>query len=152
MQIIACGNPQCGDDGAGWLVVDRLRELGIEAFGVRTNTCLGEAAGLLNALPGDEDVILLDAAVTGAPVGSVHRWEGVPPAASKRSASTHGLGVAEALRLALALGRMPKSLLVYGIEGKQFAPGSLPSPKVQEAAEDLAQQIRGTIQTGWTPK
>ena len=133
-------------------MVDRLRELGIEALGVRTNICIGEAAGLLNALLGDEDVILLDAVVTGAPVGSVHRWEGVPPAASKPSASTHGLGVVEALRLAPVLGRMPKSLRVYGIEGKQFAPGSPPSPQVKEAAEDLAQQIRTSIQSERTPK
>jgi len=151
MQIIACGNPACGDDGAGWIVVGRLRELGIEALGVRTHTCNGEATRLLDALPSDEDVILLDAVVMGAPVGSVHRWDGIPSAVSGASVSTHGLGVVEALRLAAVLGRMPKSLLVYGIEGKQFAPGSLPSPQVKEAAEGLAQQIRATIQTGRTP-
>ena len=152
MQIIACGNPQRGDDGAGWLVVDRLRELGIEALGVRTNTCWGEATGLLSAWGGDDHLILVDAVVTGAPVGTVHRWEGIPPAANRPSASTHGLGVIQALRLALVLGCVPKLLEVYGIEGKRFEPGSPPSPKVKAAAEDLAQRIRTRIQAGQAPK
>ena len=134
------------------LVLDRLRELGIEALGVRTNTCCGEATGLLSAWNGDDHLILLDAVVTGAPVGTVHRWDGIPPAASSPSASTHGLGVIQALRLAHVLGCVPKILEVYGIEGKRFEPGSSPSPKVKAAAEDLAQQIRTTIQAGQTPK
>ena len=152
MQIIGCGNHERGDDGAGLLVVDRLRELGIEALAVTTRTCPGEATGLLSAWDGDDHLVLLDAVVTGAPVGTVHRWDGIPPAASSPSASTHGLGVIQALRLAHVLGCVPKFLEVYGIEGKRFEPGSPPSPKVKSAAEDLAQQIRTTIQAGQTPK
>jgi hydrogenase maturation protease len=152
VRIIACGNPGRGDDGAGWLVVDRLRELGIEALGVRTTACTGEITGLLNELHSDEDVILLDAVVTGAPAGTVHRWDGIPPASLRYSSSTHGLGVAEALRLALALGRVPKSVQFYGIEGKQFEPCSSPSPRVKQAAESLAQQIQTTIRAEQAPK
>ena len=152
MQIIACGNPERGDDGAGLLVFRRLRELGIEALGVRTNTCCGEATGLLSAWSSDDHLILLDAVVTGAPVGTVHRWDGIPPAASSPSASTHGLGVMQALRLAHVLGRVPKLLEVYGIEGKRFGLGSPPSPQVKAAAEALAQQIHTTIQAGQAPK
>jgi hydrogenase maturation protease len=106
----------------------------------------------LSAWDGDDHLVLLDAVVTGAPVGTVHRWDGIPPAASSPSASTHGLGVIQALRLAHVLGCVPKFLEVYGIEGKRFEPGSPPSPKVKSAAEDLAQQIRTTIQAGQTPK
>jgi hydrogenase maturation protease len=152
MQIIGCGNPERGDDGAGLLVVERLRELGIEALGVTTHTCPGEATELLSAWRSDDDLVVVDAVVTGAPVGTVHRWDGIPPAASSPSASTHGLGVIQALRLAHVLGCVPKLLEVYGIEGRRFEPGSPPSPKVMAAAEDLAQQIHATIQTGQTPK
>jgi len=152
MQIIGCGNPERGDDGAGLLVVERLRELGIEALAVTTRTCPGEATELLSAWCGVDALIVVDAVVTGAPVGTVHRWDGIPPAASCPSASTHGLGVIQALRLAQVLGCVPKLLEVYGIEGKRFEPGSPPSPKVKAAAEDLAQQIRSTIQAKQTPK
>ena len=141
MQIIACGNPDRGDDGVAFLVVERLRELGIEALGAKTITCTGEATALLNAWEDDDDLILLDAVVTGAPVGTIHHWDGIPPTTSRPSPSTHGLGVAEALRLARALDRVPKSLQVYGIEGAQFDHGSPPSPQVKAAAEGLARQI-----------
>ena len=152
MQIIGCGNSERGDDGAGLLVVERLRELGIEALGVTTRTCPGEATELLSAWRSDDDLIVVDAVVTGAPVGTVHRWDGIPPAASSASASTHGLGVIQALRLAHVLGCVPKLLEVYGIEGKRFESGSPPSSEVKEAAEDLARQIHTAIQAGQTPK
>jgi hydrogenase maturation protease len=106
----------------------------------------------LSAWRSDDDLIVVDAVVTGAPVGTVHRWDGIPPAASNPSASTHGLGVIQAFRLAHVLGCFPKLLEVYGIEGKRFEPGSPPSRKVKAAAEDLAQQIHATIQAGQTPK
>ena len=147
MQIIACGNSDRGDDGAAFLVVERLRELGIEALGVRTTTCTGEATGLLNAWSEADDLILVDAVVTGAPVGTIHHWDGIPPVASRPSPSTHGLGVAEALRLAAALGHVPQSLQVYGIEAAKFDPGSSLSPQVEAAAERLAKQIY-TVLTG----
>jgi hydrogenase maturation protease len=152
MRIIGCGNPERGDDGAGLLVVCRLRELGIEALGITTATCPREATRLLGAWSADDDLILLDTAVTGAPAGTIHHWDGVPTAANSPSASTHGLGVIHALRLAYALGRGPRSLRVYGIEGRQFDPGSSLSPQVKESAENLAQQIRATIQAAHAPK
>ena len=146
MQIIACGNPECGDDAAGWLVAGHLGAMGLEAVGASIHTCAGQTTELLNILRSDEDLILVDAVVTGAPAGSLHHWDGVPTVASPSASSTHGLGVAEALRLARVLGRAPRSLRVYGIEGRQFAPGAPPSPEVMQAAERLAQQIHATIE------
>jgi hydrogenase maturation protease len=152
MRIIGCGNPERGDDGAGLLVVGRLRELGIEALGITTATCPREATRLLGAWSADDDLILLDAVVTGAPPGTVHRWDGLPPATHSPSASTHGLGVIQALRLAYVLGRGPKSLRVYGIEGKRFEPGSALSPQVKESAEKLAQKIRAALPVSPAPE
>ena len=63
MLIIGCGNRDRGDDGAGILVAERLRELGIEA-----NTRSGEAVDLIEAWKSADDVIVVDAVVTGAPV------------------------------------------------------------------------------------
>ena len=128
-------------------MADRLRVLGIEALGVGIKACAGEATGLLDEMRSDEDVILVDAVVTGAPAGTIHRWDGTPPVQVSKSSSTHALGVTEALRLALSLGRLPRSLQFFGIEAQQFELGSPPSPMVKQAAEELAQQIQTTIQT-----
>lgn len=137
MLIIGCGNRLRGDDGAGILVAERLRNLGIPA-----ETRSGEAADLIEAWRGADDVIVVDAVVTGAPVGTVQAWDArQPPASARTSASTHGLGVAEAIELAQALQCRPARLQVYGIEGRRFDPGVEISPEVQRAIEDVARRI-----------
>jgi hydrogenase maturation protease len=146
MRIIGCGNRERGDDGAGLLVVRRLRELGVESLGVRTKTCCGEATEVIDAWAADDEVIIVDAVVTGASAGTIHRWdEGILPAGGAISGSTHSFGIGEAIRLARALGRYPKSLRVYGIEGRQFELGTEISPEVKQAVEDVAQQISTEI-------
>jgi hydrogenase maturation protease len=137
MLIIGCGNRQRSDDGAGILVAERLRELGIEA-----ETRSGEAADLIEAWKGADDVIVVDAVVTGAPVGTVRSWDAHQPLISVRTtASTHGFGVAEAIELAHVLRCLPARLQVYGIEGRRFEPGAEISPEVQRAIEEVARRI-----------
>ena len=137
MLIIGCGNRQRSDDGAGILVAERLRKLGIEA-----DMRIGDAADLIEAWKGADDVIVVDAVVTGAPVGSVQAWDGRRPLATVRTtASTHCLGVAEAIELANVLNRLPTRLRIYGIEGGRFEPGAEISPEVQRAVEDVVRRI-----------
>ena len=137
MLIIGCGNRQRSDDGAGILVAERLRELGVEA-----ETRSGEAMELMETWDGADDVILVDAVFTGAPVGTVQAWDGRQPLASLRTnASTHGLGLAEAIELAHVLDRLPTRLRVYGIEGRQFEARAEISPEVQCAVEEVVRRI-----------
>jgi len=137
MRIIGCGNRQRGDDGAGILVVERLRNLGIEA-----DTRTGEAADLIETWKDADDVIVVDAMVTGAPVGTVQAWEGGEPVASvSTTASTHSLGLAKAIELARVLNLLPTRLRVYGIEGRGFEPGAEISPEVQCAVEEVVRRI-----------
>jgi hydrogenase maturation protease len=137
MLIIGCGNRERSDDGAGILVAERLRELGIEA-----DTRIGEATDLIEAWNGADDVIVVDAVLTGAPVGTVQAWDGRQPLASvNATASTHGLGVAEAIKLAHVLNRLPTRLRVYGVEGRRFEPGAEISFEVQRAIEEVVRRI-----------
>jgi len=95
MLIIGCGNQQRRDDGAGIQVAERVRELGIEA-----DRHSGEAVDLIEAWKGADNVILVDAVLTGAPVGTVRAWDGEQLLASVRpNASTHGLGSQRRLNL-----------------------------------------------------
>lgn len=137
MRIIGCGNRERMDDGAGVLVAERLRSLGVDA-GIQS----GEALALIEAWSGANDVIVVDTVVAGAPVGTVHLWDSEQPLPLPSSpASTHGLGVAEAIELARALGRLPRRLRVYGIEGRQFGFGSSLSPELTLTLEEVVQQI-----------
>jgi hydrogenase maturation protease len=141
MLIIGCGNRERSDDGAGILVAERLRELGIKA-----ETRIGEALDLMEAWNGADDVILVDAVLTGAPVGTVQAWDGRQSLAPVwANASTHGLGVAEAIELAQVLDRLPTRLRVYGIEGRRFEPSAEISPEVQCAVEEAVRRIMADL-------
>ncbi len=138
MLIIGCGNRERCDDGAGILVAQRLRELGIEA-----KTRVGEALDLIDAWNGADDVIVVDTVVTGAPRGTVHVWDGRHQLASIRiNTSTHGLGVAEAIELAFILDQLPIRLRIYGIEGRRFELGAEISPQVHGAVTEVVRRIQ----------
>jgi hydrogenase maturation protease len=135
--VIGCGNRERGDDGVGAVVVERLRELGMNAE-IQT----GEALGLIEAWRGFDDVIVVDAMVTGASAGTLRVWDGGKQMPTGRStASTHGLGVAEAIELARVLGRLPARLRVYGIEANRVGLGNELSPEVQCAVEEVVRRI-----------
>lgn len=144
MLILGCGNRQRGDDAAGLLVAERLRALGIAA-----EACSGEISDLIEAWARADDVIVIDAVVSGAPAGTVHVWDGQhPPAFATSGGSTHGLGVAEAIELARALDRLPSRLRVYGIEGKNLEMGSAVSSEVERAVEEVVQRIVSEARRG----
>jgi hydrogenase maturation protease len=147
MLILGCGNRQRGDDAAGILVAERLRTLGIAA-----EVCAGEPSELMEAWSSADDVMVIDAVVAGAPVGSVHVWDGRhPPQFATAKRSTHGFGVAEAIELGRALDRLPARLRVYGIEGKNFEVGRAVSPEVQRAVEEVVHRIAAELRPAEQP-
>lgn len=146
MLIIGCGNRDRGDDAAGLLVAERLRDLTAEADNVTIEFCSGEATELVELWSTDDEVIVVDAVAGDAPAGTIHRWQDDIPATTRSaSASTHGFGLREAIPLAQIMGRLPKLLRIYGIEGRQFEISSAISPEVRSAAEAAAQEIRAEI-------
>jgi hydrogenase maturation protease len=139
MLVIGCGNRDRGDDGAGLMVAERLRELG-----VNVEVCTGESLALIEAWSRADDVILVDAVVTGARPGTVWLWDAqTAQVRGSLTTSTHGFGVAEAIKLARILDRLPKRLRVFGIEGLRFDVGGEVSPEVMRTVVELAQQIAG---------
>jgi hydrogenase maturation protease len=139
--VIGVGNPDRGDDGAGLAVARRLRAAAPPGVVVREAT--GEASELLDAWDGFARVIVVDAARSGSRPGTLMRFDAIaaPLPAGLARESTHGWGVAEAIELARALGRLPPSLVVYAIEGRGFEPGDALSPEVAVAAERLADTL-----------
>ncbi|MGC2197067.1 MAG: hydrogenase maturation protease [Terriglobales bacterium] len=141
MLIIGYGNLDRSDDGAGILVAERLYELGVRAC-----SYTGEPLGLIDVWQHADHAILVDAVVTGAPAGTIHVWDGRGHALdSKTPASTHGLGIAEAVELARLLNRLPSRLEVYGIEGYCFDCGNSVSPEVQRSIDEVIRRILTSI-------
>jgi hydrogenase maturation protease len=142
--VIALGNSDRGDDAAGLLVARRLRELGVEA---REHS--GDGLSLMESWKGAGHVILIDTVITGAPPGTISTFDGRDSRVVRSAfrTSSHTFGLAEALDLARVLDRLPPSVIVYGIEGTQFDPGSAPSAEVLSAVANLAERIASGLKT-----
>jgi hydrogenase maturation protease len=139
--LIGIGNPYRSDDGVGLVV---LREL--QAKGFPDTSCIesnGDGVALMEAWTTASRVILIDAVSSGVKPGTLHRFDALAQAIPARLSfpSTHAFGVAEALQLARALHQLPASLIVYGIEGKNFTAGTDLSPEVENAAREVVEQI-----------
>jgi hydrogenase maturation protease len=144
--IIGIGNEYRGDDAVGLIVARRLKErLADSAIVIEQG---GDGAALMEAWHGAEVVIILDAMLSGAAPGTIRQFDASAQPIPKISfrCSTHSFGVAEAIELARALGNIPQRLMVYGIEGKNFAAGVGLSAEVERAADEAARQALTMIQ------
>ncbi|HSD66944.1 MAG TPA: hydrogenase maturation protease [Vicinamibacteria bacterium] len=138
--LIGVGNPERGDDGAGRAVARRLAARVDRAFEVRESS--GEAASLMDAWTGFDEVVLVDACRGAGPPGSVHRFGPVDVGrVATLHASTHSLGVAAAIGLARALGTLPERLVIYAIEAGRCAEGEGLSPEVDEGAREVVARV-----------
>jgi hydrogenase maturation protease len=146
MLVVGIGNPDRGDDGIGPLIVRRL--LGLVSPDVAIIERTGDALALIDDWAGRDAVILVDAAVSGATPGSVHRIDllrdALPPELSL--SSTHAFGVAQSVGLAGALGLLPAHVIAFAIEGANFDPGAPISPGVAAAADEAVTRIAAELQ------
>lgn len=135
--VIGVGNDFRGDDAAGLRAVRELGpRLGNRARVVESG---GGVAELLDLWEGRDQVFLIDAVRSGRPEGTWHRMivDEHPLPASLAGTSTHGLSVASAVELGRLMGRMPRTLVMYGIEARRFEPGTVVSPPVLEAIHQV---------------
>jgi hydrogenase maturation protease len=143
--VIGIGNADRGDDAAGRWAVRLMRSMLPENIEAAEHD--GEVLKLLSSFDGVAAAFLVDACESGAPPGTVHRFDvgAAPLAQSLFSLSTHGLGLGEALELGRALGRLPPCCIVYAIEGQSFEVGAPLSPPVSTAVADVAQRLASEI-------
>jgi hydrogenase maturation protease len=141
--VIGVGNALRGDDGAGPALAAALRARRAGA-GVRVVEHDGEALGLIAAWDGARAAVIVDAVRSGAAPGTVVRHDASAralPAGTHGTASTHAIGVAAAIELGRALGRLPPRLVVYGVEGAEFATGAPLSEPVAAVVPGLADAV-----------
>jgi hydrogenase maturation protease len=146
--VIGVGNEARGDDAAGILVARRLAALDLP--GVRCLFSPADALGLLDEWPSYREVIIVDAACSGAPAGSIHRIDAIGTAlpGHLRPISSHGFGVVEVVELARVLGRLPRRLTVYGLEGRCFDDEAPPTAECSRAIDNVVREIQQQISDG----
>lgn len=142
--VIGLGNPMRSDDGVGPAVIERLSDLQHEL--VAPIVVDGEATRLLELWAGRALAVVVDAVISGAPPGTVHRADGPGHLGRRgRPASSHAAGIAEAVALGQVLDRMPDRLVVYGVEAGDVALGPALSPPVESALPRVVRQIRSEV-------
>jgi hydrogenase maturation protease len=147
--ILGVGSP-FGDDRAGWLAVEAVRASdwfrSLPADTVRAEALDRPGVGLLDAMAGVRHAILIDAAVSGLPLGTVREVTLAELQSGEGTcASSHGFGVADALALAETLGQLPPRVTLLVVEA---GPGNAaaPAPEVQAAVPELVRRIVACVE------
>lgn len=140
IRVIGVGSPQ-GDDAVAWCVVEQLREQLSNANEVEFHQVDG-GQRLLDLLDERGTAVILDAAESADPPGTMARFEWPDDRlAGLRPGTTHDLGVEAGLRLAEALGTLPRTVIVYAIAAESFVPGAALTPALIAAVPALVQQV-----------
>ncbi|MET8572640.1 hydrogenase maturation protease [Streptomyces sp. NPDC004783] len=148
--VIGVGNEFRRDDGVGWAVVNRLSGPGPgepPLTGVELALSDGDPGRLIGIWQGAALGIVVDAAHAhpGCP-GRVHRLEVTRGELNATaSASSHGMGLGEAVELARVLGWLPERLVVFAVEGEDVSAGCGLSAPVQAAVTSVADRVRREI-------
>ncbi len=139
--VVGIGNRYRSDDAAGLDLVRRVAE--VAPAGVDVLELEGEPTSLLDAWGDAETVYVVDAVSSGGEPGTVYRFDaGIEsPPAPFRHRGTHAFSVSDVVELARALDRLPRRLIVYGIEGGGFGAGVGLSPQAERAVLDAAGRL-----------
>mgnify|MGYP001819219557 CR=1 FL=1 len=120
--VIGVGNRWRRDDAAGLEVVDALP--GHIDDSVQLVESDGEPTRLLDAFELGPRVVMVDAVVTGAEPGTVHRFTDEElPDQMGIGQSSHLVQLVETIELGKLLGRLPNGLVLVGIEATDFDNG-----------------------------
>lgn len=129
--LVGVGNRLRGDDGVGLEVAHRVAAMDL------VDVVVAEPLDLVDLLAGHEHVVVVDAAAPAGRPGRVRRLDVDTEAIEdRRDASTHGIGVGQALELARAFGVLPGRLVVVTVEALQVGVGAGLSEPVEAALDE----------------
>jgi hydrogenase maturation protease len=148
--VVGVGNEFRRDDGAGPAVIARLRGLqpGDESLsGVILALSDGEPGRMIDLWEGTRLAVVVDAVRdTAMPPG--HRYQLAVDAldvVAHGAASSHGIGLGDTVELARVLGRLPASLTVLAVVGRDFGFGTGLTTEVAAAVGELVEQVREIV-------
>ena len=136
--LIGLGNLQRGDDGVGIAVVRRVVEIAAEDVEVVESD---DPASLIDTWSAVERVVVVDAMKSDRPAGTVLALDVTEtplPSDGWATGGTHALGLAAAVELSRALGRLPQRLVVIGVEVDGLITGTELTPAVRAAVKPAA--------------
>ena len=147
--VIGVGNCYRRDDGIGPAAAAEIERQHLP--GVRVVISDGDPAGLLEAWAGLDLAIVVDAVrCEPATPGRVHRW---PDGQLERgrTASSHGMGIPDALDLGRALDQYPRRVVVFAVEAADLRSGAGLSQAVATALPGVVAAITAELRGSKVP-
>ena len=146
LTVIGIGNRLRGDDGAGPLVIDRLKAM--DHPQLELIDAGSDAIGLLEFFEGRDRVLIVDACQMGKQPGeyAIFTAAEVDAVLDHDLQSLHGLGLSEMLRMGSDLGMLPDDLSILGIQPETLAFQEGLSVRVNAAADRVVAEILADLQ------
>lgn len=143
--VTALGNPDRGDDAVGCAVAEALK--GLLPEGVALIVHDDDVLALIDSWTPYEAVVCIDAAEPMGVPGRIHRLDLSVDTLPRDpvAASSHALGLVEAIALARALHQAPHGIIVYAVEGRCFEPGATLSPELAAAVPIAARSVSDEV-------
>ena len=136
--FIGVGSPH-GDDQIGWLIADQVQARLADGSVVYN---VGSPLEILDHIDGVEWLGICDACRGNGAEGSWQCWTWPDEQIVKPEfAGSHGISLAAALDLAERLGRLPGTVMIWGIEIAACEPGSPVSSPISAAIPQVADAI-----------
>jgi hydrogenase maturation protease len=133
--VVGLGTPDRGDDAVGTEVARAVAALALPQVEVVEHE---DPTDLIELWSGRDPVVVIDAVSSDAAPGTLHILETgaarapLAPSVWGRTGrgGTHAFGLAAAIELARVLRRLPRHLVVVGVEAEVFEHGTALSPAV----------------------
>ncbi len=152
IKILGMGHSMLGDDEVGLRIVQQWIKSHASAYPEDTVEAeILESPGitLLGEIAGRDAAILVDAVLSGARAGTLHKLTEEDLANfTDRTGSSHGWGATETLSLGHQLipEDMPEKIYIIGVEALQFELGEGLSPAVKASIPRAVEMIEGILQ------
>jgi len=140
--IVGYGNPLRGDDGVGWVVAEKLREL-LPDEQVTVRTCIQLTPELAADLSEVEVAILIDSK-HAEPAGYVE-WVQVSPSPSPQTFSHHFTPSTLLTYAQQFFGRAPKTFLI-SVNGSEFGFRDELSQPVRDAVPNVVKIVLNLLE------
>jgi len=142
--IAGIGNVLLGDDGVGPFAIKVLESQYDFPEGVKLADLGTPGFDLPVHLADADAVILVDSAMFGGEAGAIRlfRKQEILRNAPRARIDPHSPALMESIALVDLTGSMPRELLMIGVQGSRFEPGSRLSTPVRQCIPHIADAVR----------
>src|SRR5208283_2106901 len=145
--VLGIGNVLMMDDSVGVRAVEELEQGYSFMEGVELLDGGTSGIELLSSIQDRDYLIIIDAIKSGLDPGTVVRVEGEDvPARFRTRISPHQLGLSDVLAAATISGRLPKNMVLFGVEPKTIELGLGLSDEVKTSFSKLVRVVKEELE------